>query len=148
MFGLPGMVVELPFFYLKIFKALTETCEGFGLDPRLPEEQTYILNLLAIGHLPTVGARLNAVRRLNQGIPPARNRALMWSLPRRILTAALPTVLAPRWLRFASRMALNSSSQSRLVEATLQAAQIAYSERRPERLADEVPCVSSAASMN
>ena len=144
MFGLPGMAIELPVFYLKLFKALVETCEGFGLDPRIPEERTYILNLLAIGHLPTIGARLNAVRKLNQGIPPSRNQALLWSLPRRVLTVALPVALTPRWMKFATRMALNSTSQSRLVEATLNAAQIAYSERCPERLPDEVPTVSES----
>ena len=46
MFGWPGMALELPVFYLKLFKALVETCEGFGLDPRVPEERAYILNLL------------------------------------------------------------------------------------------------------
>lgn len=144
MFGLPGMAIELPVFYLKLFKALVETCEGFGLDPRVPEERTYILNLLAIGHLPTVGARLQAVRKLNQGIPPSKNQALLWSLPRRVLTVAIPVALTPRWMKFAARMALNSTSQSRLVEATLNAAQIAYSERRPERLPDEVPTVAES----
>jgi hypothetical protein len=146
MWGLPGMALELPIFYLKLFKALVETCEGFGLDPRVPEERTYILHLLAIGHLPSVGTRLNAVRKLNQGIPPSKNRAFLWSLPRRVLTAALPVALTPRWMKFAARMALNSTSQSRLVEATLNAAQIAYSERCPERLPDEVPTVADSTS--
>lgn len=65
-FGLLGQFADLPAFYLYAMRTLGEVAISYGFDPRLRREQTFILQLLKIGHQPGRRKRLVALDELTQ----------------------------------------------------------------------------------
>ena len=130
MLGWPGVLLEWPLYYYKQAKVLTQTCRGFGYEPTEPAEQRRMLAILSIGHLPVRTVRNRAIAKLRAEEFSTTDLAssFLWALPRSAMSVALPALVRPRLLRFATRMAVNSTGRARLTESILQTAQQVYSD--------------------
>lgn len=129
LFGLPGLVAETPFFYIRAWKFIRQASRRFGRDPSNPEEQKFLRRLILIGHLPTYSARRQAVQALLEGRRDLGLSvgAMASVVPRTATSFILPALVGhSKAFRLATRMAVSSTGRARLMEAILEAADMAF----------------------